>query len=207
MNCWGIQMETQDLQTHELFLKHHSMGFCERISYFLCGPILVAALLSVFTIFFFNPALSEEQKGDPSFVAVGAGFFDFNRKKDDGLEVRLEYRSGQKFMDTIFKPFGAVGYSPTDHAFLGGGLLVDMFFGRRYVLTPSFGPHIYSGGNSKLDLGHILEFRSQLEFSYRLDDRARIGVAVSHYSNAGLGSKNPGSESLMFYYNHPLKLK
>ena len=137
----------------------------------------------------------------------GPVFFDFNRKKDDGLELRIEYRSGQKFMDTIFKPFGAVGYSPNDHIFFGGGLLVDMFFGRRYVLTPSFGPHIYSGGNSKLDLGHKLQFRSQLEFSYRLDDRARLGVAVSHYSNAGLGSKNPGTESLIVYYNHPLKLK
>ena len=200
-------MEIQDLQINEFLLKHHIMGFYERISYVWCGPILVSALLFVFTLFSFNPALSQEKKGDPSFVAVGAGFFDFNRKKDDGPEVRLEYRSGQKFMDTIFKPFGAVGYSPNDHAFFGGGLLVDVFFGRRYVLTPSFGPHIYSGGNSKLDLGHILEFRSQLEFSYRLDDRARIGVAVSHYSNAGLGSKNPGTESLMLYYNHPLELK
>ena len=152
-------------------------------------------------------ALSQEKKGDPSFVAVGAGFFDFNRKKDDGLELRIEYRSGQKFGDTIFKPFGAIGYSPNDHTFFGGGLLVDMFFGRRYVLTPSFGPHIYSGGNSKLDLGHFLEFRSQLEFAYRLDDRARIGVALSHYSNAGLGSKNPGTESLMIYYNLFVALK
>ena len=200
-------METQDLQINEFLLKHHIMGFYERISCVWFGPILVAALLFVFTLFSFNPALSQEKEGDPSFVAVGVGFFDFNRKKDDGPEVRLEYRSGQKFMDTIFKPFGAVGYSPNDHAFLGAGLLVDIFFGRRYVLTPSFGPHIYSGGNSELDLGHILEFRSQLEFSYRLDDRARIGVAVSHYSNAGLGSKNPGTESLIFYYNHPLKLK
>ena len=200
-------METQDLQMHELLLKHHSMSVRERICHVWFGPTLVFALFFASTLFFFNPALSEEKKGDPSFVAVGAGFFDFNRKKDDGLELRLEYRSGQKFMDTIFKPFGAAGYSPNDHAFLGGGLLVDMFFGRRYVLTPSFGPHIYSGGNSKLDLGHILEFRSQLEFSYRLDDRARIGVAVSHYSNAGLGSKNPGTESLMVYYNYPLKLK
>ena len=200
-------METQDLQMHELLLKHHSMSVCERISYVWFGPILVFALFFASTLFFFNPALSQEKKGDPSFVAVGAGFFDFNRKKDDGLELRIEYRSGQKFGDTIFKPFGAIGYSPNDHTFFGGGLLVDMFFGRRYVLTPSFGPHIYSGGNSKLDLGHKLQFRSQLEFSYRLDDRARLGVAVSHYSNAGLGSKNPGTESLIVYYNHPLKLK
>ena len=203
----GVQMKTQDLQINQFMLKNLSMGFCDRIFGVWCAPVLVGSILVAFIIFSFNPALSQEKKGDPSFVAVGAGFFDFNRKKDDGLELRIEYRSGQKFMDTIFKPFGAVGYSPNDHAFLGGGLLVDVFFGRRYVLTPSFGPHIYSGGNNKLDLGHQLQFRSQLEFSYRLDDRARLGVAVSHYSNAGLGSKNPGTESLIVYYNHPLKLK
>ena len=203
----GVQMKTQDLQINQFMLKNLSMGFCDRIFGVWCAPVLVGSILVAFIIFSFNPALSQEKKGAPSFVAVGAGFFDFNRKKDDGLELRIEYRSGQKFGDTIFKPFGAIGYSPNDHTFFGGGLLVDMFFGRRYVLTPSFGPHIYSGGNSKLDLGHKLQFRSQLEFSYRLDDRARLGVAVSHYSNAGLGSKNPGTESLIVYYNHPLKLK
>ena len=203
----GVQMKTQDLQINQFMLKNRSMNFCDRILCVWCAPILVGSILVAFIIFSFNPVLSQEKKGDPSFVAVGAGSFDFNRKKDDGLELRIEYRSGQKFRDTIFKPFGAVGYSPNDHTFFGGGLLVDMFFGRRYVLTPSFGPHIYFGGNSKLDLGHKLQFRSQLEFSYRLDDRARLGVAVSHYSNAGLGSKNPGTESLIVYYNYPLKLK
>ena len=203
----GVQMKIQDLQINQFLLKNRSMSFCDRILCVWCAPILVGSILIAFIIFSFNTALSQEKKGDPSFVAVGAGSFDFNRKKDDGLELRIEYRSGQKFGDTIFKPFGAVGYSPNDHTFFGGGLLVDMFFGRRYVLTPSFGPHIYSGGNNKLDLGHQLQFRSQLEFSYRLDDRARLGVAVSHYSNAGLGSKNPGTESLIVYYNHPLKLK
>ena len=203
----GVQMKIQDLQINQFLLKNRSMSFCDRILCVWCAPILVGSILIAFIIFSFNPAVSQEKKGDPSFVAVGAGSFHFNRKKDDGLELRIEYRSGQKFGDTIFKPFGAIGYSPNDHTFFGGGLLVDMFFGRRYVLTPSFGPHIYSGGNNKLDLGHQLQFRSQLEFSYRLDDRARLGVAVSHYSNAGLGSKNPGTESLIVYYNHPLKLK
>ena len=203
----GVQMKIQDLQINQFMVKNRSMGFCDRILWVWCAPILVGSILVAFIIFSFNPVLSQEKKGDPSFVAVGAGSFDFNRKKDDGLELRIEYRSGQKLMDTIFKPFGAVGYSPNDHTFFGGGLLVDMFFGRRYVLTPSFGPHIYFGGNSKLDLGHKLQFRSQLEFSYRLDDRARLGVAVSHYSNAGLGSKNPGTESLIVYYNYPLELK
>ena len=117
----GVQMKTQDLQINQFMLKNLSMGFCDRILCVWCAPILVGSILIAFIIFSFNPALSQEKKGDPSFVAVGAGSFDFNRKKDDGLELRIEYRSGQKFGDTIFKPFGAIGYSPNDHTFLEVG--------------------------------------------------------------------------------------
>ncbi|MBT7943246.1 MAG: hypothetical protein HN719_07810, partial [Alphaproteobacteria bacterium] len=40
---------------------------------------------------------------DPSFLTLGVGAFDFNRKKDDGVEFRLDYRSDYKL--GIFKPF------------------------------------------------------------------------------------------------------
>ena len=74
-----------------------------------------------------------------------------------------------------------------------------MFLGRRIVLTPSFAPGYYHEG-SGLDLGHALEFRSQIEFAYRFDDRSRIGVAVSHMSNASIADENPGTESAILYY-------
>ncbi len=48
-----------------------------------------------------------------------------------------------------------------------------------------------------------MEFRSQIEFAYRFDDRSRLGVAVSHMSNASLGESNPGTESAMLYYSLP----
>ena len=49
-----------------------------------------------------------------------------------------------------------------------------------------------------------MEFRSQLEIAYRFDDRSRLGLAISHYSNASLGDTNPGTESAMIYYSVPL---
>ena len=33
---------------------------------------------------------------DPAFLTIGAGWFDFNRQKDDGAEFRLDYRSDFK---------------------------------------------------------------------------------------------------------------
>jgi len=47
--------------------------------------------------------------------------------------------------------------------------------------------------------------RSQLEVAYRFDGRSRLGLSISHYSNAGLGDDNPGTESLMVNYSVPLK--
>lgn len=141
---------------------------------------------------------------DPAFISMSAGWFDFNRQKDEGVEFRGEYRSNYKIPGIQAKPFAAVGGATSGHYFAGAGILWDVFFGRRVVLTPSFAPHVYTGGDSKLDLGHTVEFRSQLEVAYRLDNRSRIGLAVSHYSNASLGDKNPGTETLSLYYSIPL---
>jgi hypothetical protein len=139
---------------------------------------------------------------DPPFVSFSAGAFDWNRQKDPGAEFRLEYRSDYKLW--IFKPFAAFAASSTGQTFLGAGVLIDVFLGNRIVVTPSFAPHWYRGETRDLDLGYPLEFRSQLEIAYRFDDRSRLGFAVSHYSNASLGDKNPGTESMMLYYSMPL---
>ncbi|MDP6622047.1 MAG: acyloxyacyl hydrolase, partial [Alphaproteobacteria bacterium] len=60
----------------------------------------------------------------------------------------------------------------------------------------------YHRGQGK-DLGHWIEFRSQLELAYRFDDRSRLGVSLSHISNASLDDNNPGTESLMLNYAVP----
>ena len=148
-------------------------------------------------------AQDKTPSGDPDFLSLAVGGFDFNRKKDEGVEGRIEYRSDKKLL--FFKPFGALGYATSGHTFVGAGVLIDLYFGRRIVVTPSFAPHIYFGGDDDLDLDYPLEFRSQLEVAYRLDDSSRLGLAVSHYSNASLGDTNPGTESAMLYYSLPLE--
>ena len=140
---------------------------------------------------------------DPDFISFGAGWFDFNRQKDPGAELRLEYRSDYKLW--YFKPFVSAGLATTNHNFIGAGILMDIYFGRRVVVTPSFAPHYYFGNDDDgLDMGHEIEFRSQLEVAYRFDNRSRLGLAISHYSNAGLGEKNPGTETLSLYYSVPV---
>ena len=138
---------------------------------------------------------------DPDFLSFGAGYFDWNRQKAPAAEFRLEYRSDKKLW--IFKPLGGIMGTSDGAVYAFAGIGVDVFFGRRIVLTPSFAPGYYAKG-SGLDLGHELEFRSQIEFAYRFDDRSRLGVAVSHMSNASIADENPGTESAILYYSMPL---
>ena len=165
---------------------------------------LVAALVAL-PLLAAAPSVQADdgKKDDPAFLSIGAGAYDFNRKKEKGAEFRVEYRSDIKL--GIFKPFLAGAYTTTSQGFVGAGVLVDLFLGRRFVVTPSFAPHYYWGGNSKLDLGHAVEFRSQLELAYRFDNRSRLGVAISHYSNASLADQNPGTETSTIYFSLPLQ--
>jgi lipid A 3-O-deacylase len=159
--------------------------------------IWVIAAIAGFSSFFLADA---GRADDPDFLSVGGGYFDWNRQKAPAAEFRVEYRSDKKLW--IFKPLGGI-MATSDGAFYGfAGIGVDVFLGNRFVVTPSFAPGFYNEG-SGLDLGHALEFRSQIEFAYRFDDRSRIGLAVSHMSNASIGDTNPGTESAILYYSVP----
>jgi hypothetical protein len=140
--------------------------------------------------------------GDPPFLTFGVGAFDFNRQKDQGVEFRLDYRSDYKILG--LKPFLTAAGTSNGMSFIGAGVLMDIYFGDRVVLTPSFAPTWWQGKTDDLDLGYSLEFRSQIEFAYRFDDRSRLGIALSHSSNASLGDTNPGTETLMVNYSYPL---
>ena len=142
-----------------------------------------------------GPALAK----DPDFLSVSLGAYDINDNKT-AAEGRLEYRSDIEW--SIFRPFS--GFMMTaDRAMYGyGGVLVDLFFGRRFVVQPSFAAGAYSKGGGK-DLGHWIEFRSQLEFAWRFDDRSRLGLSVNHISNASLSDNNPGTESIVLTYAVP----
>ncbi len=147
-----------------------------------------------------SPARADDE--DTALLAIGAGYYDIYWKRDDATEFRMEYRAEKKFWE--LKPFAAVAGTTNGDIFVGAGVLMDLYVGQRWVVTPSLAPHYYNkGSSSKKDLGHDIEFRSQLEIAYQFDDRSRLGLSFSHYSNASLGDKNPGSETLLVNYAIP----
>ena len=66
-------------------------------------------------------------------------------------------------------------------------------------LTPSFTPGYYHEGDGK-DLGHALEFKSEVQLSLELPKESQLGFSYNHLSNASLGEKNPGANSYMFKF-------
>lgn len=157
----------------------------------------VAAAALAFGAFWQVPAARAD---DPSFITIAGGWFDMNRQKDQSAEFRVEYRDKHKFW--IFKPFAGAMGNTGGATYVYGGILIDVFLGNRWVVTPSFAPGYYHKGDG-YDLGYALEFRSQLEVAYRFDNRTRLGVSFGHMSNASLGDKNPGTESLMLNLSVP----
>ncbi|MEQ8228827.1 MAG: acyloxyacyl hydrolase [Rhodospirillales bacterium] len=155
-------------------------------------PAVFAAVMAL-------PSGNLRADDDPDFLTIGVGKYDILRNREEDIELRFDYRFGKKFL--VFKPFLTGAYVTNNSSFLGAGVLVDIYLGRRFVLTPQFSPTWWRGKTSNLDLGHALEFRSRLELAYRFDDRSRIGISIDHSSNAGLGDGNPGVESVMLNYS------
>src|SRR5205085_11956649 len=81
-------------------------------------------------------------------------------------------------------------------AFLYSGVALELDLPLGFRITPSFAPALALDGADQ-DLGFPLEFRSSLELSLATGNGVRLGVAVSHISNAKLGDRNPGVEVLV----------
>jgi hypothetical protein len=133
-----------------------------------------------------------------SFGVGDTAVFDGN----DALDLRGEYRWGDSLFWQI-KPF--VGAEGTTHGMLYGfgGAYMDWPVAPHWYVTPSIAAGLYHSGGGP-DLGSVDEFRPQIEGTYEFDSRDRVGVGLSHTSNFGLDSENPGTEALMFYYHMPM---
>ncbi len=143
------------------------------------------------TVMAAGPAAAQEGE----FLALSLGGFDI-ANEDIATEGRVEYR-----MDEIgygIGPLIGVNFTSDASVYFYGGFFLDLEFGN-WVVMPNLAVGAYFQGSGK-DLGHVIEFRSGIEFAYRFANRSRLGIAVSHISNANLGERNPGAESLVITY-------
>ena len=171
--------------------------------------------LLIFTIVFTSLNIKSE-----GLDVLGIGLYDVKldgSQTNEAIDFRYERRFDKTFFDIgpeednffFLKPF--VGFEITSDSasyFLTGIYLEDnlgqLLQGKQnnLIFTPSIGAGYYDNGSGK-NLGNNIEFRTSLELSYILKNKNRIGISLSHISNANIGKKNPGVEILSLSYQIP----
>ena len=158
-------------------------------------------LINLLIITFAFSTIAEEKvlKDQNTELSVYSGMFDFS---DDGKKSTLigfQHQNESLNRDTFLgnlSPITGAMITADNATYFYTGIQAHYKLGN-LNLTPSFTPGYYNEGNGK-DLGHALEFKSELQLSLELPRDSQIGFSYNHLSNASLGDKNPGANSYMF---------
>ena len=129
------------------------------------------------------------------------GNFDFSDDKQSAMLIGFQHQNEDLERDTFLG-----NISPITGGFITENSAVYIYTGFEWnidmgalTLTPSFAPGLYHKGDGK-DLGHVLEFKTEVQLSYSSSKDTSFGVSYNHVSNASLGDKNPGANSYMFNF-------
>ena len=164
---------------------------------------LKSFIISLFIIIFASSSIAEEKvsNNQNTEFSVYTGMFDFS---DDGKRSTLigfqhqnENLNRDTFLGSLSPITGAL-ITADSAAYVYTGVEAQYKIGS-LNFNPSFAPGLYHEGNGK-DLGHVLEFKTELQISFDMSENSQFGFSYNHLSNASLGSKNPGANSYMFNF-------
>ena len=160
-------------------------------------------LINLLMITFAFSSIAEEKvlKNQNTEFSVYTGMFDFS---DDGKRSTLigfQHQNENLNRDTFLgnlSPITGAMITADNATYMYTGVQAQYKIGA-LNFTPSFTPGYYNQGDGK-DLGHALEFKSELQLSLDLPADSQLGFSYNHLSNASLGDKNPGANSYMFNF-------
>jgi len=155
----------------------------------------------VFLILFPFVVIAEENKN----ISVHqynfyTGNFDFSDDKQKAILVGFQHQNENLERDTFLgnaSPITGGFITENSAAYVYTGIEWNYAMSDKLKFTPSFSPGIYHEGDGK-DLGHALEFKTEVQLSYSISKNTNLGMSYNHISNASLGDKNPGANSYMF---------
>jgi hypothetical protein len=153
--------------------------------------------------FFIVPSNSEEfqlQDNNTKFN-IYSGMFDFSDNGKRSTLIGFQHQNVELNRDTFLgnlSPITGAMFTADNAAYVYTGVQANYSLGILNII-PSFTPGIYEAGDGK-DLGHMLEFKSEVQLSLDLPKDSQFGFSYNHLSNASLGDKNPGANSYMFNF-------
>ena len=162
---------------------------------------IIFTLIAVFALIL--PVNSEENNNafNEHEINFYTGMFDFS---DDGQRAGLfgmqhqnENLTRNSFLGTL-SPITGFMIMENKAGYVYTGVQAQYSIGNLNI-TPSFSPGLYEEGDGK-DLGHVLEFKSELQLSLDLFSNSELGFSYNHISNASLSDKNPGANSYTFNF-------
>ena len=161
---------------------------------------LSIVLLVIFSVT--NLAVAEEQNTNGHQLNFFLGNFDFSDDKQRAVLVGFQHQNENLIRETMLgnvSPITGGFITENSAAYVYTGIEWNVDMGGGLTFTPSFAPGLYHEGDGK-DLGHLIEFKSELQISLDLSKTSELGFSYNHISNASLGDKNPGANSYMFNF-------
>tara|TARA_B100000029_G_scaffold138561_1_gene133513 strand:+ start:614 stop:1129 length:516 start_codon:yes stop_codon:yes gene_type:complete len=161
---------------------------------------ILVFLLASFAANFTSSADENLEFGETE-LNLFTGMFDFSDHKQKAGVLGMQHQSENLYRNSILgklSPITGGFLTENSAAYLYTGIQAEYDLGL-FTITPSFAPGYYHEGNGK-DLGHPLEFKSEVQMTFNLSDTTHLGMSYNHISNASLGSKNPGANSYMFNF-------
>tara|TARA_B100000575_G_scaffold273177_1_gene255902 strand:- start:423 stop:941 length:519 start_codon:yes stop_codon:yes gene_type:complete len=167
--------------------------------YFKKIILILLILFSATRLFAENLIIEDNNTNQLNFFT---GNFDFSDNKQKAILIGFQHQDENLKRNTFLGNISPItGGFLTDNsaAYIYTGIEWNVDMGSSVTFTPSFAPGLYHEGNGK-DLGHVLEFKSEVQLSYEVSDKTNFGLSYNHVSNASLGDKNPGANSYMLNF-------
>jgi hypothetical protein len=157
-------------------------------------------LIFVFAVFTLNAEEIKTDNQDTEFN-VYTGMFDFSDQGKRSTLIGFQHQNENLNRDTFLgnlSPITGAFLTADSAGYIYTGVQAQYKIGALNI-TPSFMPGLYHQGDGK-DLGHVIEFKSEVQLSLDLSKSTELGFSYNHLSNASLGDKNPGANSYMFNF-------
>ena len=167
------------------------MTYIKKITLFIFSFVFITGLC-------WADSDKNEKKTELNFYT---GMFDFSDHGKRASLVGLEHKNDDLFRHSFLgkiSPVTGAMITQENAVYLYTGIQAEYDLGILNFI-PSFTPGLYEEGDGK-DLGHPLEFKSEVKLTLDLGESSNLGFSYNHISNASLGDKNPGANSYMFNY-------
>ncbi|WP_316013391.1 acyloxyacyl hydrolase [Roseobacter sp. HKCCA0434] len=141
------------------------------------------------------PATAQEW----TFGLGSVGVLDDGDETEIALEALWQQKTEGNVLGFSYGLGAAAEVDGTGGVWVGGGGRILRDFGA-VRMELSLMPGLYEEGDDVYDLGGVVNFRSRIGLSVGLSETSRIGLSVSHLSNAGIYDRNPGRNAAYLTY-------